>query len=263
MKNVIVTGASGGMGKATCELLISKGYNVFGLDYGENKTEKLNYIQTDVTNLESVEKAFEIISKQVSEIDAIIHFAGIYRLNSLIEMSEKEFTQIFDVNLFGVYRINKTFMPLLKSGSKIIITSSELAPLEPLPFTGIYAVTKTAIEKYAFSLRMELQLLGISVVVLRPGAVNTGLLPASTKELDKFCNQTKLYECNAKRFKDIVNSVETKNVSPSKIANLALKIVDAKKPKYVYNINRNFKLKLLNALPKKWQTKIIKAILTK
>ena len=49
-------------------------------------------------------------------------------------------------------------MPLLKKGSKIIITTSELAPLDPVPFTGSYAVTKGALDKYAYSLRMELQL---------------------------------------------------------------------------------------------------------
>ena len=64
---------------------------------------------------------------------------------------------------------------MLKNGSKILITTSELAPLDPLPFTGIYAVTKGALDKYAYSLRMELQLLGMRVSVLRAGAVDTGI----------------------------------------------------------------------------------------
>ena len=164
--------------------------------------------------------------------------------------------------MFGIYRINKTFLPLLQKGSKIIITSSELAPLDPLPFTGIYAITKTAIEKYAFSLRMELQLLDIFVSVLRPGAVKTPLLKISTNELDKFVASTKLYTCNAQKFNQMVNSVETKSVPPEKVADLTFKILKAKKPKYIYNLNRNKMLKMLNMLPAKWQTKIIKKILT-
>ena len=78
--------------------------------------------------------------------------AGIYDLNSLIEMKEEDFVRIFDINVFSIYRINKTFAPLLKEKGKVIIVSSELAPLDPLPFTGIYGITKSTVEKYAYYL---------------------------------------------------------------------------------------------------------------
>lgn len=259
--NILVTGASGGMGKATCELLIQNGHKVFGLDINEANIPNLEFIKTDITNIDSINDAFSDISKKVDKIDAIVHFAGIYKLNSLLEISEEDFIKIFNINLFGIYRINKIFAPLLQKGSRIIMTSSELAPLNPLPFTGIYAITKSAIEKYAYSLRMEVQLLGIDVVVIRPGAVDTGLLPASTNALQAFCNNTNLYKYNSKRFEKIVNSVETKNIQPSEIAKLTLKILNKKKPKYVYSINRNKLLRLLNILPQKLQNKIIKKIL--
>ena len=146
-------------------------------------------------------------------------------------------------------------------GSRIIITTSELAPLDPLPFTGIYAITKSTLEKYAYSLRMELQLLGISVSVIRPGAVDTGMLGASTTALDRFITDTEHYSCNAERFKKIVESVETRKIAPEKLAKLVAKPIKAKNPKYIYKINRNPLLLILNILPQKLQTKIIKAIL--
>ena len=192
-----------------------------------------------------------------------MHFAGIYALDSLVEISEEKFLRIFEVNLFGVFRINKTFIPLLKNGSKILITTSELAPLAPLPFTGLYAITKSALDKYAYSLRMELQLLGVKVCVLRPGAVDTGMISVSTRELDAFCDNTKLFSCNATRFKRIVDGVEARKIPTQKIADKSLKIICKKHPKQVYKINRNPLLLLLNALPKTWQTKIIKLILKK
>ena len=65
---------------------------------------------------------------------------------------------------------------------------------------------------------MELQLLGIKVIQLRPGAVNTGMLGVSTAALDRFCEKTEYYSCNAKRFKNIVESVEARNVSSDKVA---------------------------------------------
>ena len=262
MKHVVITGAYGGMGYATAKALSENGYTVFALDKKVREAEtNIIPIETDVTDAESVKHALETVSSQIAKICAIIHFAGIYRLDSLVEMSEKRFTGIFDINVFGAYRINKTFLPLLEEGGRIILTTSELAPLSPLPFTGIYAVTKTALEQYAFSLRMELQLLNISVSVIRPGAVGTGLLSTSVRELDTFCETTRLYTYNAERFKKIVNSVEAKNVPPEKIAKTAVRVLRARRPKYVYNINRNPLLRILNILPARWQTAIIGSIL--
>ena len=262
MKNVLITGAYAGMGYAATKALSESGYTVFALDrkVGEAGPNVIP-VEVDVTDTESVRRAFESVASQAEEIYAIIHFAGIYRLDSLVEMSEERFTGIFDVNLFGAYRINKTFLPLMKKGSRIIITTSELAPVSPMPFTGIYAVTKAALERYAFSLRMELQLLGISVSVIRPGAVKTGLLSDSTRELDGFCENTRLYTCNAVRFRKIVNDVEAKNVPPQKIAKTAMRALSAQRPKYVYNVNRNPLLKLFGILPARCQTAVIKKIL--
>lgn len=94
---------------------------------------------------------------------------------------------------FGAFLVNKAFIPYLKSGGRILMTTSELATLDSLPFTGIYAVSKAALDKYAYSLDMEVQLLGIKASVIRAGAVNTGMLGASTDALEKFCEKTKLY----------------------------------------------------------------------
>lgn len=263
MEYVVVTGAYGGMGKACVKNLVNAGYGVFALDrVVEQETESVFPIQVDVTDEQSAIDAYKIVAQKCESISAIIHFAGIYVLGSMVEMQEEKFLRAFNVNVFGAYRINKAFLPLLKQGAKIVITTSELAPLDPLPFTGVYAVTKSALDKYAYSLRMEVQLLGISVAVIRAGAVDTGLLGVSTSELDNFCDQTALYTPNADRFKKIVNDVEAKKVSPDKIAQVVCKILRAKKPKYIYNLNRNPLLLLLNILPQRMQTFAIKKVLT-
>lgn len=262
MKYVIVTGAYGGMGKEVVETIKNAGYTVFALDKNiEDATTGVIPIQVDLTDEQSVKNAFEKVSKVTDTVYSILHFAGIYSLDSLVEIDEQKFIKAFDINLFGVYRINKIFLPLLKEKSKIIITTSELAPLDPLPFTSIYALTKSALDKYAYALRMEVQLLGIDVCVLRPGAVNTGMLSVSTTQLDEFCKRTKIYTCNATRFKEIVDKVESRNIPAKKIALKTLKILKAKRPKQVYKINRNPLLLLLNALPRRTQTKVIKMIL--
>lgn len=262
MKNILVTGAYGGMGRAVIRALSGAGYRVFALDrrVGEPE-ENIIPIEADITSEERVKAAFEKVCSYTDSLSAIVHFAGIYMLDSLVEMEEESFRRIFDVNVYGVYLINKVFLPLLKEGSRILITTSELAPLDPLPFTGVYAVTKGALDKYAYSLCMELQLLGISVSVLRAGAVDTGMLGASTYALDRFCEKTELYTCNADRFKNIVSRVEARCVPPRKIARKVLKIINKSKPLFAYSINRNPLLLLLNVLPKRIQLWVIRIVL--
>lgn len=262
MKYVLVTGAYGGMGKKAVEALKKQGFFVIALDKTVgNEEEGVLPVKVDITDEDSIIRAFEEVKKVTDELYAIVHFAGIYLLDSLAEIERENFIRAFEVNLFGAFSVNKIFLPLLKSGGKIVITTSELAPLDPLPFTGIYAVTKGALDKYAYSLRMELQLLGISVSVIRAGAVDTGMLGASTRALDRFCENTELYSCNAKRFKNIVNRVEARCVPPEKIAERTCKILSARKPKFVYNVNRNPLLLLLNILPKRLQLWAIRQVL--
>ena len=264
MKYAVLTGASGGMGIATVKELTSQGYYVFGLDIKEpeEEIENFEFIKTNLTEQGSIDRAFKHINKHEVKLDAIISTAGMYDIASLIEMSEEDFIKIFDVNVFAVYRLNKTFVPLLKEGGKIIMVSSELAPLDPLPFTGIYGITKSTLEKYAFSLRMELQLLNKQVVVIRPGAVATSFIEVSNTRIEKFKNNTELYKENAQRFDNVVNSVESRKIPSEKIGRLIAKVLNKKKPKYVYKINRNPLLLLMHCLPKRTQNWAIKKLLS-
>lgn len=263
MKYVVLTGSSGGMGLAIAKELAANGYYVFGLDIKkpEKEFDNFEFIKTDIRDQKDIDKVFKRVNKSEIKLDAIISAAGIYDMNSLIEMSEEDFIKIFDINVFGMYRLNKTFVPLLKEGGKVVMVSSELAPLDPLPFTGIYGITKSTVEKYAFSLRMELQLLNKQVVVIRPGAVDTGMIDSSNKSIEKFTNNTTNYKWNAEKFKKVIDSVESKKVPSKRIGKLVRKILGKKKPKYVYKINRNFLLLLMHCLPKRTQNWAIKKIL--
>ncbi|MBR4158256.1 MAG: SDR family NAD(P)-dependent oxidoreductase [Oscillospiraceae bacterium] len=261
MGNYLITGAGGGMGRALCRLLTEEGHGVWGIDRAPAENPAgWRYIRADVTDAGAVQEAFELVSSEAGTLDGIVHTAGIYDLNSLVEMPEQDFIRDFEVNLVGVFRVNRMFLPLLEKG-RIVIVTSELAPLHPLPFTGVYAVTKAALDKYAAALRMELQLLGHSVIVVRPGAVNTQLLDVSTDKLRRFCAETKLYGVNAARFRRIVERVEARAVPPEKIAERIGRILSAGKPKLVYYVNRNPLLLLLNALPARAQLRIVKFIL--
>ena len=262
MKSILVTGAYGGMGRETVALLRERGFRVFALDRRvEAAVEGVTPLEADVSCEDSLAAALARVRQETDALWAIVHFAGIYLLDSLVEMEDEAFRRIFDINLRGAYLVNKTFLPLLRKGSRVLITTSELAPLDPLPFTGIYAVTKAALDKYAYSLAMELQLLGIQVSVLRAGAIDTGMLGVSTDALERFCNKTALYSCNADRFRRIVNRVEARCVPPRKIARKSLRILQKRCPRFSYSINRNPLLLLLNALPKRLQLWAIRTVL--
>ena len=263
-KTVLLTGTAGGMGLAVAKLLTEKGCRVYGLDLRRPAPlAGLHYIQTDLTDPASVEKAFALLRERKVRLDGIVHMAGLYDLNSLVEIDEAAWERIFQVNLCAAYRVNRIFLPLLRPGARIILTTSELAPLDPLPFTGIYAVTKAALDKYASSLRMELQLLGIRVIVLRPGAVDTKLLDVSTKRLEDFVRNTAWYAPNAVRFRQVVDRVEARKIPPERIAELTERALRCEHPRDVYTINRNPLLLLLNALPNRLQREIIRVVLKK
>lgn len=260
---ILLTGISGGMGFSIAKKFAESGYFVFGIDKNPLKEDinGVSFIKVDVTKKEEIEQAFKVVKNAGYKLKCIINAAGITDLNSLVEMSEEDFIKMFDTNVFGMYRVNKTFLPLLEERGKIIMISSELGPLNPLPFIGIYGITKSTVEKYAYSLRMELQLKGYQVVLIRPGAVDTQMIEESNRQLEKFVSETKQYSEISKQFKDIVSSVESKKIPPEKIAKLIYKVCQKKKAKYVYKINRNLGLLILNALPHRFQNWIIKKLL--
>ncbi|MBE6682914.1 MAG: SDR family NAD(P)-dependent oxidoreductase [Ruminococcaceae bacterium] len=261
-QSILITGAYGGMGKSTVKALKDRGFRIFALDKTVGAVEDgIIPIKADLTDENSIEAAAKRIKEMTDTLFAIIHFAGIYMLDSLVEMDSSDFEKIFKINLGGVFLVNKHFLPLLNNGSRIVITTSELAPLDPLPFTGIYAVTKGSLDKYAYALCMELQLKGIAVSVLRAGAVTTDMLGVSTDALDRFCQSTTLYTCNAERFKRIVDRVEARSIPPEKLAERVARILNKHNPRFAYSINRNPLLLLLNILPKGLQLWIIKQIL--
>ena len=263
MGNYLITGALGGMGEALCFALTGAGHRVWGLDLPSPRTpEGCTLVPADLTDPAQVEKAFHRVREEAGSLSGIVHMAGVYDLDSLAEMPEEAFRLVFEVNLLGVFRVNRRFLPLLEAGGRIVIISSELAPLPALPFTGVYAVVKTAVDKYAEALRMELQLLGHPVIVLRPGAVDTGMLAVSTEKLRRFCEGTKLYSCNAARFRRIVERVEARSVPPERIAAVVMKALASPRPRPIYNVNRNPVLLLFRFLPQRTRLWAIRKILS-
>lgn len=263
MKQIVLTGAAGGLGTAVALYLASHDCRVFACDIkpSPHTHPHIVPVHMDVRSQTSVSQAYETVQKSTNRLDAVISLAGVYMMDSLVEMEEARFTAILDINLTGVYRVNKTFLPMLRDGGRILITTSELAWQKPLPFNGIYSLTKTALDCYADSLRLELMLLGIPVITIRPGPFQTQLVNTSGKEMMRLCEKTTLYQIGAQRFRAIMDSQTQTAKDPSVLAAVIYKALTSRRPRYVYTKNAGFLLKLYSALPRRLQALALKQLL--
>ena len=261
---VLVTGACGGMGSAVVRELIGRGFVPIAMDI---KTEGLPEgaipLPADITSGQSVDDAAERLKEITESLYAIVHLAGVYTMDSFAEIDEETLTRMLQVNLMGAYRVNKAFLPFIQRGKgRIAIVTSELAPLDPLPFNGIYSMTKTALASYAHSLATELQLIGIPVVTIRPGAFGSGMPQAAIRSMQRMEAESKLYPDVAKRFKRIMLGEIGTAKDPAIFARRTVKILQKKRMRLEYAIHNSLKLHLFSALPKAVQARLLKLLLS-
>ncbi len=262
MKTVLLIGAGGGMGSACARILTQNGFSVIGFDQKSTKApDCVRMIPYDATDPGSLASAKAALAAEGVHLDAIAYMAGIYDTDSLIEIDEARMRRIFAINVFGAYETVKAFFPMLNAHGRIVFITSELAPLDPLPFTGLYGITKGTLEHYAFSLAMELQLLDVAVSVIRPGAVETPLLDRSVERIESFTANTAHYPDQAERFLRVTRAVESKSVPPEAVAKKLLRVLNAKQPRFLYTLNSSPLLKLYGILPKQWKLQAIKSYL--
>ena len=258
-KYVVVTGANGGLGLSLSKMLIMKGYFVYAIDIvGDNLTnlDNLKYIKCDLSNTESIENAISIIKEDNIKLFAIYNLCGIFKMESLIEGDSETYEKIIRINLLSMYYINKGLFPLLSNGSTIVNMSSEVARYSSLPFMSYYTMTKKMVECYSDDLRRECNYLGIRVVKIESGSLNTKMIPQASKEFDKLESSTKYFKNQLLKMKFLMDGELSKTHSVDKLSELLVKIIEKKKVKLVYRYKNSLKLKLLGILPEKLQDKI-------
>lgn len=261
MLNVLITGAASGIGKAVVERFLENNHTVYAVDINEIIDERFKSFKCDITNKCDLENVFNYLNSYDIKLDAIINIAGIHMMASLIESDYESMKRVIDINLIGTMLVNKTFYSLLKEKGRIIIVTSEVAAYDPMPFNGLYNVSKTALDSYAQALRQELNLKGNKVITIRPGSVETPLSKGSLTGTKDLVASTVLYESESKHFLNLVNKFMGKPLNPTVLAKLIYKVTLKKHPKYIYNKHRSIGLVLLNLLPKRLQCAIIKMLL--
>ncbi|WP_020531223.1 oxidoreductase [Flexithrix dorotheae] len=239
-KVVLVTGASSGMGKTTAELLLKKGYVVYGAARRVEKMYDLKkagakILQMDVTKEQSMVLGIEKIIKNEGHIDVLLNNAGFGLYGAIEDVTMEGARYQMEVNVFGLMRLIQLVLPYMrKRQNGTIVNISSIGGKIANPIGGWYHASKFALEALSDSLRMEVKQFGINVIVIEPGGVKSEWSEIAMENAHKISANgvygkmiQKMIEAG-KKFKD-------KNAEPEIIANLINKAITSKKPKTRYS----------------------------
>lgn len=234
-KVILVTGASSGLGLATAKALQAAGHTVYGTSRDEKKLKGVSFnpLSIDVTDDASVTAAIDKIIKAEGRIDVVVNNAGMGITGPLYAMPVDLAKKQFETNFFGVIRVNSAVLPkMIEQKSGLIINISSLAGLFGLPYQGLYAASKFAIEGYSESLRMELASTGVKVAVVNPGDFKTDFTASREKAPFTLDNDKLKKEYDAA----VAGMEKDESVGgdPSVVANKIVKIVGSSSPKHNY-----------------------------
>ena len=174
-KSVLVTGASSGIGRQITEMLAENDHFVYAgarkqadLD-SLNQLDNVQAIRLDVTIQEQIDEAVETVRHGGRGLYGIVNNAGVSSMGPLIEVDEDEVEWVFDINVFGVFRVTRAFAPLIIESKGRIVNISSLLGTITRPLGGVYSMSKHAIEAYSDALAMEMERFDVMVSVVAPG----------------------------------------------------------------------------------------------
>lgn len=260
--NLLITGAASGIGRAAVERFLRDGHRVFGIDITETPARE-GYLgfRADITDPDALTAVSEHFIQNDITLDAILNIAGIHMMASLVESDYARMKKTVDINLSGTMLVNRIFHRNLAEHGRIVIVTSEVAGFDPMPFNGLYNVTKTALDSYAQALRQELNLIGQKVITVRPGAVETPLSGTSMDATRQLADSTQLYRKQAGRFAGLAARFMGTPIKPEVLAGILCRASLSKHPRLLYKKHQNPGLVLLNLLPKRLQCAVIKRLL--
>ena len=184
-KVAVVTGGSSGIGRCTAKALAAKGCKVYAISRkGGEDLPGIRNLRADVTEEEQIQAAAQEILRESGRVDIVVNNAG-FGISGAVEFTDtEEAIRQFDVNFFGMVRVNHVFLPILRKqgGGRIVNISSVAAPI-PIPFQTYYSAAKAAIDSYTMALNNEVRPFGITVCAVRPGDIRTGFTAARAKNV--------------------------------------------------------------------------------
>ncbi|MEZ4670999.1 MAG: SDR family oxidoreductase [Anaerolineae bacterium] len=274
MKSVVVTGVSTGIGWGILKVLTQHGIHVFGSvrkrEDAERLTAEFGELYTplvfDVTNEQAVKTAAELVRERMGGITllGLVNNAGIGIGGPLMHQPISDFRKVLEVNLVGALIVSQAFIPLLGADKSLrgepgrIVNISSVGGKVGGPFLGAYAASKHGLEGMSESLRRELMLYGIDVIIVGPGAVATPIWDkAESQDVSQIANTD--YAPFAQRFMRGFIAGGRKGFPPEKIGEVVYKALTTAKPRVRYPVVPGFVMNWLlpTLLPKRMIDNVI------
>ncbi|HOM90954.1 MAG: SDR family oxidoreductase [Bacteroidia bacterium] len=253
-KKILITGASGGFGKLIVVALLEKGHSVAASMRdinGKNKSiaDELSkagakIIEIDVTDDTSVNNGVQKAITDLNGLDVLINNAGIGVLGMQEFFTPNDFQKVFDINVFGVQRMNRAVVPYFreKKDGLIVYTSSLLGRIA-LPFYGTYQASKWALEALAENYRVELSGFGIENCIVEPGgyptSFNENLMTPSDKSRESaYGDFAKVPEIALQNFENVLKNNPQQD--PQKVADAYAELLEKSKGEKPFRTSVDF-----------------------
>src|SRR5712671_6072218 len=273
MRSVVITGASTGIGWATAKLLLTRGFRVFGSvrkaadadrlrnQFGANFTPLVFGVTDEAAVLAAAREVRSALNGET--LAGLVNNAGIAVAGPVLELSADEFRRQMDVNVIGPIITTQAFGPLLGADPSLhgpkgrIVMMSSVAGKNGNPLMSAYSASKFAIEGLSESLRRELMLFGIDVIIIAPGAVKTPIW-SKAEEVDISAYKNSPFFPTLERLHKFMLHLSEIGLPAEKIAERIADALTSASPKVRYQITPDPMRHLITAvLPKRMVDKII------
>ncbi|HET9291043.1 MAG TPA: SDR family NAD(P)-dependent oxidoreductase [Actinomycetes bacterium] len=268
---IMLTGASGGIGRATVVRLADAGHVVFAAARGARELQALaaahpgvRPVVLDVTDQDSIDRAGEQIAAETDGrgLDVLVNAAGILVLGPVEAVSDQQTRAQLEVNLFGSLAVTRAFLPPMRERrSGRIVNVSSILGRSALPGSGVYAASKFALEAASDAMRIELAPFGVGVVVVEPGVIDTPLYQRAAASLSGYDQALQPYRASWPAgfgFPDRLKAAATVDGIAATLAEAAL--APRPRPRYRPGLRNRLTTRLLTTLPTRSSDRIKRRI---
>jgi short-subunit dehydrogenase len=271
IKNILVTGASTGIGLATVKELTGAGFSVVATVRSEKdryslqqqSLKNLNVLLLDVTDATAVKSLPDQLGKlNIKKLHGLVNNAGVALAAPFAYQDFSEVRQMMEVNVLSLMHVTQVLLPLLKKSDAAaagrIVNISSVAGQNAAPFLSVYAASKHAVEGFSQGLRREMFLYGIDVVVIGPGSIKTPIWQKGFEMIqDKYAHTD--FAVPFGKFIKLALHESEQALPVEDVSRLVVKAFAASSPDYRYapvpRKWRNWYLPKL--MPERWVDKII------
>ena len=249
----LITGCSSGIGYETSILLAKNGFRTYATMRNTDKGDKLKeiaekenldlkIIKLDVTDDYSIQNAIKEIVQETNRIDVLVNNAGNNIAGAVEDLSIEEFKEQFETNFFGLIRVTKVVLPIMrKQNNGIIVNLSSIAGKMAIPLNSAYVSSKFAVEGFSESIRYELEDFGIKVILIEPGVIKSNFYENIKMSKNSLMDPKSAYQpITQKIFEAFLPMLEY--AFPTKIvADVILEAVNSDNPNIRYTVGDDAK----------------------